>query len=106
MTTTVTKTLAAITVQTDGTVIVQETVTIADGSTKTTMASTYAYAPGDSTAADAYDRVKAVCAAVWTTAVVAAYQAAHPATPSSNTTATTATTSTTSTSTASTGVTS
>lgn len=98
MTTTVTKTLAAITVQTDGTVIVQETVTIADGSTKTTMASTYAYAPGDSTAADAYERVKAVCAAVWTTAVVTAYQTAHStSTSTSSTASTTSTTATAST---------
>jgi hypothetical protein len=50
-----------------------------DGSMTTTASSTYAYAPGDSTTADNYDRVKAVCTAVWTDSVVTAYKTAHPA---------------------------
>lgn len=79
MTDTVTRELANITIQADGTVIVEEVLTITNGTTTKTGA-TYAYAPGDSTSADRYDRVKAVCAAVWTAAVVSAYKAAHTAT--------------------------
>jgi hypothetical protein len=42
------------------------------------LMTTYTYAPGDSTAADSHDRVKLVCAAVWTETVIADYSAAHP----------------------------
>lgn len=77
MTIEITRSLAEITVQTDGTVIVHEVVKVADGDDTITTLNTVAYAPGDDVSKSAYARVIALCAAVWDSATLTAYAANH-----------------------------